>query len=55
MTRPPAISPGQSVFDDRRDVTRYPDIAVRADPVGCARGDRYLEAVTGALITGLAG
>jgi arginase len=28
----------QSVFDDRRDVTRFPDYAVRADPVGCARG-----------------
>jgi arginase len=28
----------QSVFDARRDLTRYPDHAVRADPVGCARG-----------------
>lgn len=28
----------QSVFDTRPDVTRYPDHAVRADPVGCARG-----------------
>jgi arginase len=33
-----ASSYRQSVFDDRRDVTRYPDHAVRADPVGCARG-----------------
>jgi arginase len=28
----------QSAFDQRPDVTRYPDHAVRADPVGCARG-----------------
>jgi arginase len=33
-----ASSYRQSVFDTRRDVTRYPDHAVRADPVGCARG-----------------
>jgi arginase len=33
-----ASSYRQSAFDDRRDVTRYPDHAVRADPVGCARG-----------------
>jgi arginase len=28
----------QSAFNERPDVTRYPDHAVRADPVGCARG-----------------
>jgi arginase len=28
----------QPVFDARPDLTRYPDHAVRADPVGCARG-----------------
>jgi len=28
----------RSVFDARPDLTRYPDHAVRADPVGCARG-----------------
>ena len=28
----------QSVFDARPDLTHYPDYAVRADPVGCARG-----------------
>ncbi len=28
----------QSVFDEHPAVTRYPDHAVRADPVGCARG-----------------
>ena len=33
-----ASSYRQSDFDDRRDVTRYPDHAVRADPAGCARG-----------------
>ena len=33
-----ASSYRRSVFDDRRDVARYPDHAVRADPVGCARG-----------------
>jgi arginase len=28
----------RSVFDARPDLTRYPDYAVRADPLGCARG-----------------
>jgi arginase len=28
----------RSVFDARPDLTRYPDHAVRADPLGCARG-----------------
>jgi arginase len=28
----------QSAFDERPDLTRYPDHALRADPVGCARG-----------------
>jgi arginase len=28
----------QSVFDDHPDLTHYPDHAVQADPVGCARG-----------------
>jgi arginase len=32
----------QSVFHQRRDVARYPDHAVRADPVGCARGARVV-------------
>jgi arginase len=36
----------RSVFDARPGLTHYPDHAVRADPVGCARG--ALAAVRGA-------